>query len=65
MLIDPNKCHVETRFREAQHLWRDANCKDISDKIELKSVECAIDLSLIYKKIIFKNEKVLIQNKNV
>lgn len=54
VLIDPDKCHVETHFKEAPNLWRDHVCKDISDKIELKSVGCAIDLSLIYNKIMFK-----------
>ncbi len=54
VLIDPDRCHIETRFREAPNLWRDNVCVDISEKLELKSVDCAIDMSLIYKKIEFK-----------
>ncbi len=54
VLIDPEKSHIKTHFREAPNLWRDTICKDISDKIELKSVDCAIEMSAIYKKIVFK-----------
>jgi Uma2 family endonuclease len=54
ILIDPNKCHIETRFREEPDLWRDKVYKDVSDTIHLKSVGCSIDMGLIYKKIVFK-----------
>lgn len=54
ILIDPNKCHIETRFREEPDLWRDKVYKDVSDTIHLKSVGCSIDMGLIYKKIAFK-----------
>jgi Uma2 family endonuclease len=54
LLIDPDKCQVETRFREAPDLWRDTMYKNISDIIHLKSVDCTLNMDLIYKKIIFK-----------
>jgi Uma2 family endonuclease len=54
ILIDPNKCWVETRFREAPNLWRDKVYTDMSDIIALKSVGCTLDMALIYKKIVFK-----------
>lgn len=55
LLIEQDTCQVETRFREEPFLWRESICKNISEKIELKSVGCAIDLSLIYKNISFTN----------
>ncbi len=54
VLISPDKCRVETRFREAPNLWRDTVYTNMSDSIELKSVGCTLDMSLIYKKITFK-----------
>jgi Uma2 family endonuclease len=54
VLIDPDKCQVETRFREAPDLWRDTVYKNIADTIHLKSVGCTLDMGLIYKKITFK-----------
>ena len=54
VLINPDKCRVETRFREASNLWRDTVYTNMSDSIDLKSVGCTLDMSLIYKKIMFK-----------
>ena len=54
VLIDPDKCHIETRYREEPHLWRDTTCKNLEDKIELRSVDCAIELSSIYSGVTFK-----------
>ncbi len=54
VLINPDKCRVETRFREAPNLWRDTVYTDMSDVIDLKSVGCTISMDLIYKKITFK-----------
>lgn len=54
VLIDPDKCRVETRFREAPNLWRDTVYTNMSDTIDLKSVGCKLDMALIYKKIAFK-----------
>ncbi len=54
ILIDPNKCQIEVRFREAPDLWRNTFYKNMSDTIPLKSVGCTLDVDLIYKKITFK-----------
>lgn len=54
VLIDPDKCRIETRFREAPNLWRDTVYTNMSDSISLKSVDCTLDMTLIYKKITFK-----------
>ncbi len=54
LLIDPDKCQIETRFREAPDLWRDTNYKNIADTIHLKSIDCTLDMGLIYKKVTFK-----------
>ncbi len=55
MLIDPDQCRIETRFREAPDLWRDTVYKNLSDSVTLKSVGCAIAINAIYHKITFKN----------
>jgi Uma2 family endonuclease len=54
ILIDPNKCQIEVRFREAPDLWRNTFYRNMSDTIPLKSVGCTLDVDLIYKKITFK-----------
>ncbi len=54
LLMDPNKCHIETQFREEPDLWRDKVYKKMEDVIPLKSVGCTIPVNLIYKKITFK-----------
>ncbi len=54
ILIDQKKCHVETRFQEEPNLWRDHFYTELNDKVILKSVGCAIDLNMIYRKIDFK-----------
>jgi Uma2 family endonuclease len=54
LLIDPDKCHIETHFREEPDLWRDKAYKNMDDVISLKSVGCTIDVRSIYKKITFK-----------
>jgi Uma2 family endonuclease len=54
ILIDPNKCQIEIRFREAPDLWRNTFYRNMSDTIPLKSVGCTLDVDLIYKKIVFK-----------
>jgi Uma2 family endonuclease len=54
VLIDPNRCRVETRFREAPNLWRDTIYTNMTDVIDLKSVGCTISMDFIYKKITFK-----------
>ena len=54
VLIDPDRCRVETRFREAPNLWRDTIYKEMTDVIDLKSVGCTLSMDLIYRKITFK-----------
>jgi Uma2 family endonuclease len=51
VLIDQKKCYVETRFKEAPNLWREEMYSELSEKIVLKSVDCAIDMAMIYRKI--------------
>ncbi len=54
VLIDQNKCHIETRFREEPNLWRENIFNDISSTLYLKSVDTYISLAAIYKNIAFK-----------
>ena len=53
VLIDQNKSHVETRFREEPNLWRDTIVTEMTDSIYLKSLACAISLKHIYRNIEF------------
>jgi Uma2 family endonuclease len=55
VLIDSDKCYVETRFKEEPNLWRDTIYTDISDSVVLKSVDCSVALQAIYDKITFKS----------
>ena len=57
ILIDQNKCHVESRFREEQNLWRDTIIIDIEKSIQLKSINCCVELSDIYENIEFTKAK--------
>jgi Uma2 family endonuclease len=54
LLIDPNKCHIESRFKEEPNLWRDTFVKEMSQSIYLKSIGCSIDLLDIYENIVLK-----------
>jgi Uma2 family endonuclease len=54
VLIDQKKCAIETRFREAPDLWREKTYTELTDSLYLKSIDCSIDLSMIYRKIVFK-----------
>lgn len=54
VLIDQKKCHVETRFQEEPHLWREHTYTELTEKVMLKSVNCSIDMSMIYRKIELK-----------
>jgi Uma2 family endonuclease len=54
LLIDPNKCHIESRFKEEPNLWRDTFATDMDASIYLKSLGCAIDLMDVYENITFK-----------
>lgn len=54
VLIDPGKCRMESRFREAPDLWRDTIVTDLGASITLKSVDCELRLADIYRHISFK-----------
>ncbi len=54
VLIDQKKCYVETRFQEEPNLWREQVYTELTEKVILKSVGCAIDLNMIYRKIALK-----------
>ena len=57
VLIEQNKVHVETRFREEPNLWRDTIVTDMADSIYLKSLDCSISLKHIYRNIEFPRPK--------
>ena len=57
VLIDQNKCHIETHFKEAPNLWRDSMYDDMSQSLYLKSIDCSIALSDIYEDIVFPKPK--------
>ena len=54
LLIDPYHCRMESRFREEPDLWREAIVTKLEQKITLKSVGCALQLSDVYRHINFK-----------
>ena len=54
VLIDQKKCFVETRFREEPDLWREKKYTELTDSVYFKSVDCHIEMSMIYRKIEFK-----------
>lgn len=54
VLIDQKKCFIETRFREEPDLWREKKYTELTDSVYFKSVDCHIDMSMIYRKIEFK-----------
>ena len=55
VLIDQNKCYVETHFREEPNVWKGTDYKDINGSIYLKSVDCTISISHIYENIELKS----------
>ena len=54
VLIDQKKCFIETRFREEPDLWREKKYTELTDSVYFKSVDCHIDMSMLYRKIEFK-----------
>ena len=54
VLIDQNKCYVETHFREEPNVWKGIDHKDITASIYLKSIDCTISLADIYENITLK-----------
>jgi Uma2 family endonuclease len=53
VLIDQKKCRIETRFQEEPGLWREKVYTNLSDSVLLKSVDCAVEAGMIYRKIQF------------
>jgi Uma2 family endonuclease len=56
VLIDQNKCYIETHFREEPKVWKGTDHNDISGSIYLKSIDCTISIADIYENISFKNK---------
>jgi Uma2 family endonuclease len=54
ILIDQNKCLVETHFKEEPNVWKGTDYKDINASIYLKSIDCTILLADIYENITLK-----------
>lgn len=54
VLIDQNKCYVETYFREEPNVWKGTDHKDLQGSIYLKSIDCTISIADIYENITLK-----------
>lgn len=54
VLIEQNKPHVESWFKNENGIWEKQVVKDLSQTIHLKSIDEHIPLSRIYKNIKFK-----------
>ena len=54
VLIDQNKCLVETHFKEEPNVWKGTDYKDINASIYLKSIDSTISLADIYENITLK-----------
>ena len=54
VLIDQNKCYIETHFREEPNVWKGTDHKNINDSIYLKSIDCSISIADIYENIVLK-----------
>ena len=54
VLIEQNKCLVETFYQAQPGVWHVTVCKNINESIYLKSIDCTISLSDIYENIELK-----------
>jgi Uma2 family endonuclease len=54
VLIDPNRKYIKTHFKEEKNLWRDSFFTETEGHLHLKSVDCTLDFTAIYKNITFK-----------
>ena len=54
VLINQKKCLVETRFKEETDLWREKRYTGMSDSVLLKSLNCSLDMQMIYRNVAFK-----------
>ena len=57
VIIDPNRHYITTHFREEPNLWRDTAFDESNDAVFLKSVDCSIAMSAIYRNISFKKRR--------
>ena len=55
VLIEAEKPHIETRFREDADLWRYKKIDNMQDKLFFKSLDISIDLTDIYEDVSFKS----------
>lgn len=54
VLINQNKCSVETRYRIEPDTWREKRYTELTDSVVLNSVGCSIAVDMIYRKIVLK-----------
>ena len=54
VLIEQNKCLVETFYQAEPGVWHVTVCKNINESIYLKSIDCTIALADIYENIELK-----------
>ena len=57
VLIDVNKCAVETRFQEEPNLWRIRHETNIDNSITLHALGVSISMADIYEDIVFPVKK--------
>lgn len=57
VLIEPDRCFVETRYREELDLWHDTKVTDLTANVSLRSLGCSISLADIYENIEFEPPK--------
>jgi Uma2 family endonuclease len=53
VLVDPKKINVETRYREADDLWRITPHTINNQSIKLKSLDISLDMTNIYENVNF------------
>jgi Uma2 family endonuclease len=53
LLIDQKKCSIEAYFKEKPNFWQLTDHSNLEDSIYLKSIDCTIALSDIYRNINF------------
>jgi len=54
LLVRQDGPFVSTYFREEENLWRTTDVQNLEASIALKSIECALPLSKIYKGVTFE-----------
>lgn len=54
VLIDQNKCFIETRFKEKPNTWKETTYTDLKESVVLNSINLTIDVAKIYRRIELK-----------